>query len=456
MIEAFEKYALLHPERTAYIATDGNITYGELYSLAKKRADELEKGIPTVLVGDKSIEYLSYILACQLCGIPYVPVDASTPEGRKNEIISALGECLYIDTVTGTREKFCRDGNFISDNCVYVIFTSGSTGKPKGVPITKDNIESFYKWISNLEPLSDYSECAVMNQASFSFDLSVADMVYALGNGHTLIGADKAMRDNIGLWLEALRSHRARVCVVTPTFIRMCLLDKSFTRENYPKLDTVYFCGERLDKALVKKLFDRFADIKIINAYGPTEATSAVSAALITKADLDSDDPLPVGIIGETATRVEIIDGEIVLYGKSVFLGYINADSSACFKYNGENAYRTGDLGYIKASKLYCTGRRDSQIKYSGYRIELGDIEENIKAQKGVIDAAVAILTDENGNVKRLRAHTVLEQGYTADDIRESLKACLPGYMIPQIVACDKLDLNESTKIDRKKISDGN
>lgn len=453
MIKAFEKYALMYPERIAYITDGQSISYKELYCLAQNVAKELDKTKPTVLVGDKSIDFLSYILACQMNGTPYVPIDPTIPDARKNAIFRSLGEFLYIDCISGESYFQSGEGKLGVDNCVYVIFTSGSTGQPKGVPITKDNIESFYSWISRLYPLCDYKECAVMNQASFSFDLSVADMYYALGNGHTLIGASKACRENAHLWLQALRESRARVCMVTPTFIRMCLLSKDFSRENFPDLDCIYFCGERLDKPLVKKLWDRFANLKIINAYGPTEATSAVSAVLLTKEELVSHDPLPVGEMDNLATGVEIIDGEIILRGKSVFSGYLNADSSACFRINGENAYRTGDLGYIKGDRLYCTGRRDSQVKYSGYRIELGDVEENVKAAKGVTDAAVVALADEDGNVKRLRALVVLEKGYNGTDVREDLKKRLPNYMIPQIVPVDKLITNENSKLDRKKMT---
>ena len=452
MIKDFEKNALIYPDRIAYIVNGQSISYSELCRLAKERTQELEQTKPAVLAGDKSIDFLSYMLACTMKGIPYIPIDPTMPETRKDAVFQALGEYVYIDCISGERRVHSGQRKLSVDNCVYVIFTSGSTGQPKGVPITRENLASFYRWIGRLYPLCNYKECAVMNQAPFSFDLSVADLYYALGMGHTLIGANKALRENVALWLNALKENGAKVCMATPTFIRMCLLSKEFSRDNYPDLDCIYFCGERLDKPLVRKLWDRFGDLKIINAYGPTEAASAVSASLIRNEHLTSPDPLPVGDIENLASGVKIIAGEIVLFGQSVFSGYLNADSSACFTLNGENAYKTGDIGYIKENRLYCTGRRDTQVKYAGYRIELGDVEENLRSADGVTDAAVVALKDESGNVKRLRAYTVLEEGYTANDVKEVLKKRLPGYMVPQIVIVDALTANENAKLDRRRM----
>ena len=90
---------------------------------------------------------------------------------------------------------------------------------------------------------------------------------------------------------------------------------------------------------------------------------------------------LPVGDADSFATEIEIIDDEIVLKGKSVFGGYIGFDSDRCFKSDGVNCYRTGDCGYIKDGRLYCCGRKDRQVKYMGYRMELDDIESREKSQ---------------------------------------------------------------------------
>ena len=86
-----------------------------------------------------------------------------------------------------------KDSN---SDLVYMIFTSGSTGDPKGVPISKSNLSNFIDWISSLKPLDTYKDICVLNQASFSFDLSVADFYYSMCNGHTLIALEGDVQDN--------------------------------------------------------------------------------------------------------------------------------------------------------------------------------------------------------------------------------------------------------------------
>ena len=111
------------------------------------------------------------------------------------------------------------------------------------------------------------------------------------------------------------------------------MLEKDFNDRNFKSLKCIYFCGETLDVKLVKKLKDRFKGIKIINAYGPTEATSAVSGILIDDYMLN-EDYLPVGRISTAATKIDIENDEIVLSGPSVFGGYIGDICGGYFKRN--------------------------------------------------------------------------------------------------------------------------
>ena len=166
-----------------------------------------------------------------------------------------------------------------------------------------------------------------------------------------------------------------------------------------------------------------------------------------------NEDILPVGDINNLAVNIEVINNEIVLKGKSVFNGYLNITTDNVYKEKGINCYKTGDLGYIKNNMLYITGRKDSQIKYKGYRIELHDIENNILQIKDVIDCAVIAKYDENNIVKILKAF-VVSKNKDSNYIKEKLKTMLPNYMIPKsIVILDKLPVNLNGKIDRKALS---
>ncbi len=133
----------------------------------------------------------------------------------------------------------------------------------------------------------------------------------------------------------------------------------------------------------------------------------------------------------------------------NIYFKYISA------KENNINCYRTGDIGYIKDNKLYCKGRKDNQIKYNGYRIELEDIERNINIIKGVKDSVVSAKLNKNNIVKSIVAFVVLESCYDEKYIKKELTKSLPAYMIPKkIILLDKMPVNKNLKIDRKKLSE--
>ena len=434
--ESVEKY----PLRTAYKVGDKSITYRELWEKAKEKAQTLRKEgkAPVIIYDTKEIETFTSIIACLLAGRPYVPISCTTPPERVKEIIKIIQ----------TPE--------IKDGTAYIIFTSGSTGKPKGVPISIENLDNFAQWISTLKPLSEYAGCNVLNQASFSFDLSVADMYYSLLNGHSLIEMDLDAAEEYGHIIPLFVREKINVAMLTPTFIRLCLLDESFNAENCPELRCIYSCGEVLDKKTARKLLTRFPSLKLINAYGPTEATSAVSGIVITETMLQDDRPLPVGDMNTNATEIVIDDGEIVLKGKSVSRGYLQGPDDSFFAEKGLQCYRTGDLGYIRDGMLYCTGRRDSQVKYNGYRIELMDIENNIISIPGVQECAVIAKYTENNNVKTIKAFVAAEAAeFDSSYIRNELSKKIPGYMVPRtITVLDRLPVNKNGKIDRKALAE--
>ena len=429
-----------NPHRTAYKSNGESITYMELWEKASFNAQILarESRKPVIIRSSKKPETLIEIISCLIAGRAYVPVDSSLPGQRENEIMEAVGT----DLDTG--------------DLAYIMFTSGSTGKPKGVPISVKNLDNFVQWISCLKPLCEYTGCNVLNQARFSFDLSVADIYYSLCNGHTLIALDlDATEDYSGIHPLFCR-EKINIAVLTPTFIRLCLLEENFNSCNCPSLKCIYTCGELLDKKTVKKLFTRFPSLQLINAYGPTEATSAVSGILITEAMLKDEKPLPVGEMSTNAVEIVIDEGEIVLCGESVSCGYLRGEKGGFFRRDGLQCYRTGDLGFIQDGLLYCTGRKDSQVKYKGYRIELMDIENNIKEIPGVQDCAVtASYTAENA-VKTIKAFVSAQAvEYDTAYVRKELVERVSDYMIPRtIVVLDRLPVNQNGKIDRKALAE--
>lgn len=462
LIPKLEEIVKKNASVIAYQTKRERITYQELWDKARILADSLKREgiLPVIVYGHKSVNMVVSILACLLANRAYIPIDTYTPKERLEEIVRFSHTSLLIRneeielssvkclTLQEINDCFCQQEKHdtSSNQIAYIIFTSGSTGKSKGVPISYDNLENFIAWI--LSVLPHENALNILNQASFSFDLSVADFYYSLFTGNTLVAMTKEEQKEYVTIFEMIKNQEIHGMVITPTFIKLLLLEQEFAEKNYPSLKWIYFCGELLEVSTVKKLKEKFSQIKIINAYGPTEATSAVSAVEINEEMLEGE-YLPVGRVEEAAVKIEIIEDEIVLKGKSVFEGYLSGTSDHCFKENGVSCYKTGDIGKIKNGLLYCMGRKDSQIKLSGYRIELGDIESNLMKIDGITDAVVIPKYKEADKiVKSIKAFVTVSREITGEEIKAKLSQILPSYMIPKsIVILEKMPVSENRKM---------
>jgi D-alanine--poly(phosphoribitol) ligase subunit 1 len=206
--------------------------------------------------------------------------------------------------------------------------------------------------------------------------------------------------------------------------------------------------------------------------YGPTEATVATTSIHIDAAILEKYSPLPVGRV-MAGTRVFIVDenggelsanerGEIIIAGPNVSPGYVgrpDLTAGAFFEYRGQHAYKTGDLGRFRDSVLFFEGRIDEQVKLSGYRIELGDIEANLRALPTVRNAVV-IPVIKHGGAQSLAAFvTLLARNEPSDfklahNLRSQLGERLPAYMLPRkFVFLDTFPLTANGKVDRAALS---
>ena len=458
------------PKRKAYIINDEYITYEKLVQRAYGLSLNLKiQGNGAVIIfGHKSVDMIVSIIACLMAKRAYIPMESFTPVDRIKKIINLsnaqlviANESISLDNIecldiNGLSRKYSLEKERINDNNIaYIIFTSGSTGEPKGVPISYDNLDNFINWISNIDVLKDERELNVLNQASFSFDLSVADIYFSLNNGHTLVGLDKSTQQDYNKIFEIIKNHKINFAVMTPSFIKMLMLNGDFISENYPCLKCIYFCGEPLEVSTVKKLKNRFPNINVINAYGPTEATSAVSSVTVDDNMLEREN-LPVGEMGKSACRICIEDDEIVLKGKSVFGGYLGEVVGGYFESDGEDCYKTGDLGYIENNFLYCRGRKDNQIKYMGYRIELGDIESNLQKIDGVDNAVVVAKYKGNTKiVKTIKAYISSDDNLDIFYVKNELSKLVPSYMIPKsIIKINEIPLTKNGKVDRRRLEE--
>jgi len=499
ILEIIDGYAARYPGRIAHIHREESITYGALFQKSNRLAnyiiDKYENdNTPIVVFGHKQCEMLVCFLACVKSGHAYIPVDSSLPAGRIEDIIASAASKLIlcmeplssisetseildysrILQITGTYnfsppDKAYRVGE---SDVYYIIYTSGSTGKPKGVQITLSNLHSFINWAVPLAGIGTVDAPVILNAAPFSFDLSVMDMYISLASGGTLYSIDKKMTANARELFEYLEKSGASVCVCTPSFADLCIADSSFRQSLLPNLKCFLFCGETLGNKTADELINRFPCAKIVNLYGPTEATVSVTAITIDHDICGNSSPLPVGRV-KADCEIHILNqlgnelpdkeqGEIVISGDSVSIGYYNNQEmtdKAFFNYGGKWSYHTGDEGYMKDGILYYCGRLDFQIKLHGYRIEIEDVENNIRRLNGVLNALV-VPGFSDGKLTHLNA-VVIREDKNADKslkgviaFKNELKALLPEYMIPKkIIFTDQFPVNANGKLDRKALA---
>lgn len=420
------------PEKTAYIYGGEKLSYGELSEKVRSLAAYLAGGSsPVIIYGHKSPMFITAVFACLFTGRAYVPCDVYFPPERVRKTAALSGAKTVICTENETVE--CENALTVSrsalmsilsekaelspagsgDENAYIIFTSGSTGVPKGIPVRRESLDNFVGFSGKYLKGGEH-----LGHALFSFDLSVADIFTVILSGGTLIETDGPVTGNF----------TEMVC--TPTFLRLCLLGKAFTRENLPRLERVLCCGEVLPVTTAKKLLSRFNGIKLINAYGPAEACCFVSAHTVTAHDTE-EGCIPIGDEGEYSCGLEIREGEIFLKGKAVSRGYLT-DETGGFRDGG---YYTGDKGEIKNRLLYFGGRKYGRtVKYSGYRIEPSEIEEELLKQEGITDCLCVPVFSENGQADMIKAMAVSDKDFDERELKRALSKVLPPYMIPKSI----------------------
>ena len=458
-------------DEVLYQVNNQRITYIECYKQVTRLAENLKKqgSSPVIVYGHKSIFQFISILACLVAKRSYIPIDLCTPVNRIKEIIKSVkstliiknekltidfDECLTVDEINKKYDALPQ-GKASNNEIAYIIYTSGSTGKAKGVPITYHNLSHFINWITTLSEHKNCDNLNLLSQASFSFDLSLMDLYFAIFKHNHIIAIDGDTKEDINKIYDTISTNNINYLVMTPTFVKMLLIDEYFNENNFKSIKYMFFCGECLEVETVKKIRQRFSNVIVENAYGPTEATCCVTLQIIDDKMLTKE-ILPVGKISTAATNIEIKNNEIVLKGDSVFSGYIDSNNDNYYLEKGINCYKTGDVGYIEGDYLYCYGRIDNQIKYQGYRIELSDIENNLLKIEGIREACVIAKYKDNSKIVRLiKAYVTTNNNLTDLDIKAKLNTLIPHYMIPKkIVILDEMPINNNGKYDRKKLSE--
>jgi acyl-coenzyme A synthetase/AMP-(fatty) acid ligase len=307
----------------------------------------------------------------------------------------------------------------------------------------------------------------VAQTAPQCFDISLWQLVSALlVGGRTLLVEQDVILD-AKRFVERIVDARVNVVQVVPSYLEVVLSYLEQHPRALPDLRYVSVTGEALKKELTQRWFASQPGIKLVNAYGLTETSDDTNHEVMDGVPHQERVPLghPINNV-----HVDVVDphlslvplgapGEIVFSGVCVGRGYINDPERTQLAFmadphrDGHRLYRSGDYGrWLPEGKLEFLGRRDTQIKISGFRIEIGEIENTLLRVRGVREGAV-VVTERADRSKQLVAFYSGERPLDAGALQDELGESLPKYMVPSTFHWqERLPLTDNGKVDRKAL----
>ncbi len=495
VVRLFERQVQLAPDAVALIEEEKRLTYSELNARANQLAAQLKKlgvGAET-RVGiciPRSREMLIAVLAVLKAGGAYVPMDPTYPADRL-ALMSSDGGIAVLLTLERTAQRLpdfagqclCLDaarelieGNSAANlptqpnagDAAYVIYTSGSTGKPKGTVVEHGSLINFTQAATRSYEI--VSTDRVLQFASLSFDTSAEEIFCALTNGAALVLRTDSMISSAAHFLKSCGEFGITVLDLPTAYWHELTDDLVIDQLTVPECVRLVILGG--EKALSERLVawrqsvgDR---VRLINTYGPTEATIVTTLCELSEPQSGAPIGRPIAnallyVLDSERRLVPFgLPGELYIGGAGVARGYLNRPELTEEKFvpnpfadkRAPRLYRSGDLvRYRPDGNLEFLGRSDNQVKIRGFRVELEEIEQAIRQHDHVREAVV--LAAEDGSEKKLIAYVVSarEAELTTAALREFLLSRLPGYMVPlAIVLIDAIPLLPNGKTDRRAL----
>ena len=480
--ELFARVVEQQPHAIAADFNDQQLSYAELDRRSNQLARYLtESGVRVGdLVGvclDHSLEELVGLLGVLKAGAGYVPVDPEHPSQRLSFMLTDSGAttvltqqrfvealapcgmkliCIDRDWPSIAEQEATTEISVPPESVAYVIYTSGSTGEPKGVAVTHRSLVNYASWAADVYLQDEHLNFALYS--SVAFDLTVTSIFVPLITGNEVAiyrWADKeAPLDQI------LDDDQTSILKLTPSHLAL-IKDRDNRQSSIKRL---IVGGENFETDLARRIHESFGgDVEIYNEYGPTEATVG---CMIYRFDALRDQRQGVPI-GRPAANVQLyvldkwlqpaavnVTSELYIAGDGLARGYLNRPALTAEKFipnpfaAGQRMYRTGDLcRMLPDGNIEYLGRRDQQVKFHGYRVELNEIQWALKQHPQIRDSVVMICADKQSNDVMV-AYYVSRQEVEVAEIRAFLSERLIGETIPNLfVHLRKLPLTLNGKV---------
>ncbi|OGU05592.1 MAG: hypothetical protein A2075_24180 [Geobacteraceae bacterium GWC2_58_44] len=501
------------PGKPALVDEHGSMTYDLLHADSNRMAHCLAAGGVTrqdrvVICMKRSSLVVMSMLGILKADAVYVPVDAKAPAERLFKVIAdsrpgaLICEEALLPVLAGAGESMqslrllvvfgaksgagCAIGipvlrweelstataepppyRNIDTDAAYILYTSGSTGSPKGVVISHLNVINYIEWAVQCFGIG--SRDRVLGTAPFHFDMSTFDIFTALKAGATLCIAPERSLLFPGKLLDLIEREAITLWKGVSSLLMYLSSTGSLKEDRIPSLEKVLFGGEVLPTRHLMNWMSIYPSKRFYNVYGPTEATGISAYHPVEAAPASVDEAIP---IGKACSNTEIFvltdedrlarvgeTGELCIRGSGLSPGYWNdAEKTArAFVPNPlgctahDRIYRTGDLARVREDGvLEYLGRKDFQVKFMGYRIEMFEVERAILSLENIHQAAVLLCNCAQSELSELVAFIEGPQAADADAILQGLGRSLPSYMLPkQIIPLERIPLTDRGKTDR-------
>ena len=481
-----ERQADRGPDRTAIVHGGTTLSYQKLNERANRLAHYLiESGVGTEdLVGiclERMPGMLVAVLAVFKAGGAYLPLDPTYPSARlaymlQDSAAKVVISCstlrsrlpeqhrarvLELDRLEAALAKYptYNPGLTVSARqLAYVIYTSGSTGRPKGVMIEHRALADFIHYV--LEFFTDEERAVVLASTSLSFDMSVLELFATLAGGGRML-----LVDNVLQLHESAHADEVTLINAVPSVLRALVSQQAIPSS----VRVIRSGGEALSSELADALYASTAITRLVDGYGPTEATSYATHEVRELGGM-----VTIGRPNAN-TRIYILDsnlnpvppsvlGELYIAGHGLARGYLNRPDLTAERFINvsfagiakERCYRTGDLAkYLADGRIVLLGRFDDQVKVRGYRVETGEVEAALRQFSGVRQGLVTVHKDLSDN-NQLIAYVECDGAVMdVEALTRHLAQWLPVYMVPgQIEVLEHFPLLPNGKVDRSRLPD--